>query len=187
MSPAAPQVKTRISYILPPTPAENVPRLKLPPPGALPVGQTGPLVIPYYGDGNEQSGRRTIPGLGGHPRHRLGVAALALDTTTVLEGRSNPGGILYTGGRDGLVISWDLGLEMRGKLQEEEERTNWETMTGWDDDEDDDASGGDGDVLGDVVENLKASSQTKQGEWSMDSERFRVGETVRMSLGSLHV
>ena len=78
-----------------------------------------------------------------------------------------------------MVISWDLGFEMAKKTREEEEQTKWEAMTGWDDEEDDDASGGDGDVLGDVVETLKGNSQIKQGEWSMDWEKFKVGETVR--------
>lgn len=45
-----------------------------------------------------------------HPRHALGVNALALDTTTILKGESNPGGILYTAGRDGMVASWDLDI-----------------------------------------------------------------------------
>ncbi|EIW77695.1 WD40 repeat-like protein [Coniophora puteana RWD-64-598 SS2] len=52
-----------------------------------------------------------------HPRHRLGVMALALDTTTALEGSDGPEGILYTGGRDGMVVAWDLGLPLRKRSQ----------------------------------------------------------------------
>ncbi|MCO5549016.1 hypothetical protein L7F22_002482 [Adiantum nelumboides] len=52
-----------------------------------------------------------------HPRHVLPVSSLALDATTVLGGPDSDGvtpkGILYTGGRDGLVGAWELGLEMR--------------------------------------------------------------------------
>ncbi|KAK2612811.1 hypothetical protein QQS21_001091 [Conoideocrella luteorostrata] len=36
--------------------------------------------------------------------HRLGVNGLAVDATN---------GILYTGGRDGIVCAWDLGLDLR--------------------------------------------------------------------------
>ena len=42
-----------------------------------------------------------------HPRHRLGVASLALDTSTQLVGRAAFEGILYSDGKDGLVMSWD--------------------------------------------------------------------------------
>ena len=42
-----------------------------------------------------------------YPRHRLGVASLALDTSTKLVGRAACEGILYSDGRDGLVKSWD--------------------------------------------------------------------------------
>ena len=67
--------------------------------------------------------------------HLLGVNALALDTTTLtansdsihLEPHSQdghhshsrrsrhslPGGILYTGGRDGMIASWDLHFEVK--------------------------------------------------------------------------
>ncbi|KAG0340983.1 hypothetical protein BG004_006207 [Podila humilis] len=47
--------------------------------------------------------------------HLLGVNALALDSTTLtVKGRNGhgvPGGILYTGGRDGMIAAWDLHLE----------------------------------------------------------------------------
>lgn len=52
-----------------------------------------------------------------HPQHVLPVSSLALDATTVLGGPNSDGmrpqGILYTGGRDGLVGAWELGLEMQ--------------------------------------------------------------------------
>ncbi|KAG0087351.1 hypothetical protein BGZ92_007409, partial [Podila epicladia] len=47
--------------------------------------------------------------------HLLGVNALALDTSTLTakdtHGHGVPGGILYTGGRDGMIASWDLHFE----------------------------------------------------------------------------
>ncbi|TIB36930.1 hypothetical protein E3P84_00581 [Wallemia ichthyophaga] len=48
-----------------------------------------------------------------HPKHSLGVTTLALDTSTQLSGKSSPEGILYTSGKDGLVASWQLGLQTR--------------------------------------------------------------------------
>ena len=77
-----------------------------------------------------------------HPQHSLAVSSLAIDTTTCLAGSDEadsddddeenpdlhhdgqgihaarsrepvPPGILYTGGRDGLVGAWELGLPMR--------------------------------------------------------------------------
>ena len=58
--------------------------------------------------------------------HLLGVNALALDTSTLTaftpdsashhhhhhHKHSLPGGILYTGGRDGMIAAWDLHLEV---------------------------------------------------------------------------
>ncbi|TIC25953.1 N-acetyltransferase 10 [Wallemia mellicola] len=48
-----------------------------------------------------------------HPRHSLGVTTLALDTATQLSGKPGPEGILYTSGKDGLVASWQLGIQTR--------------------------------------------------------------------------
>jgi hypothetical protein len=54
-----------------------------------------------------------------HPEHTLGITALALDTSTIIDNagsssaRKTPGGILYSGGRDGLVASWELGLPFK--------------------------------------------------------------------------
>lgn len=82
-----------------------------------------------------------------HPEHTLGVSALAIDTSTVLEAPSSffasssssssisssassgsssgkhhrrPAGILYSGGRDGLVASWELGLPFKRRSHSEE-------------------------------------------------------------------
>lgn len=46
--------------------------------------------------------------------HRLGVNSLAIDpnATLDLEGESPVGGILYSAGRDGVVASWDLHMDL---------------------------------------------------------------------------
>lgn len=52
-----------------------------------------------------------------HPEHTLGISALALDTSTIIDSTGNdskkPAGILYTGGRDALVASWELSLPLK--------------------------------------------------------------------------
>ncbi|KAF9227880.1 WD40 repeat-like protein [Gyrodon lividus] len=83
--------------------------------------------------------------------------SLALDSTTQLEGRAAPEGILYTGGRDGQVISWDLGLPFRRMLPSRRGRVvRWEMLTGMADEtldeETEEEERRDGDVLGDVKE-----------------------------------
>lgn len=75
-----------------------------------------------------------------HPTHCLGVTALALDTTTVLHGSDSPRGILYTGGRDGLVASWEQGVPMRpasAGRSGEEEYVKWERIGVFDSDTED--------------------------------------------------
>ncbi|KAJ3554638.1 hypothetical protein NP233_g12377 [Leucocoprinus birnbaumii] len=138
------QGKQRVSYVIPPPQdPDSIPRLSLPPPGTPRLGSVGPLLIPL--STNEPI---TNEHLHSHstqrPRHRLGVASLALDTSAQLVGRSSPEGILYTGGRDGLVISWDLGVPTRRRAQRGS-MGRWELMTGWADDvvDDDDGQGGD--------------------------------------------
>jgi len=60
-----------------------------------------------------------------HPEHTLGITALALDTSTIIDNASSPsrkntpGGILYSGGRDGLVASWELGLPFKKRNPED--------------------------------------------------------------------
>ncbi|KAF9163124.1 hypothetical protein DFQ26_002913 [Actinomortierella ambigua] len=43
--------------------------------------------------------------------HLLGVNALAFDSATPTTPHGTPGGILYTGGRDGMIAAWDVHLE----------------------------------------------------------------------------
>ncbi|KAG5335573.1 hypothetical protein C0989_000981 [Termitomyces sp. Mn162] len=145
------QQKRRVSYVIP-SPAEPVPRLRLPPHGTSRLGSTGPLLIPL-----RKSTETELPKSNKHPRHRLGISSLALDTSTQLTGRAAPEGILYSAGRDGLVISWDLGIPMKKRKATKDDnskRRDWEAMTGWADDEEiDDSVQNDGDVLGDVTIN----------------------------------
>jgi WD repeat-containing protein 48 len=109
--------KRRVSYVLP-SPSRSPPWLDLPPFGASPdpAGSAGPvrsspLLVPKPTLGSRNPFATPEPEAEAaptHPRHRLGVSALALDTSTLLHGEAAPGGILYTGGRDGLVASWEL-------------------------------------------------------------------------------
>ncbi len=129
-----------------PPPSEPPRRLVLP---ALDVprdGRTLPIIQPVSGTQTPTTAGRL--GLGSyftasplkHPRHRLGVTALALDTSTCLSGRQAPEGILYSGGRDGLIIAWEQGVPMRQRKERYGARAtgstpyHWENMTGWEDD-----------------------------------------------------
>jgi WD repeat-containing protein 48 len=192
--------RRRVSYVIPP-PVDSVPRLQLPPFGVPRLGSTGPLLIPsqiVVQDTGEGSPKRTGTR---RPRHRLGVASLAIDTSTQLSGRNAPEGILYTGGRDGLVMSWDLGIPMKRKpapsadgdsvyTRDHRAVGRWEVLTGWADDIVDDESEDlderptlDGDVLGDVS---PVSSRRKwaarwkvdrlpEDQWETDLEAFKPG------------
>ncbi|KAI0707436.1 hypothetical protein C8T65DRAFT_740369 [Cerioporus squamosus] len=149
--------RRRVSYVIPP-PADPPPRLQLPPHGIPRNGSTGPLLIPAH---SAASPPASTPRWAQHPRHRLGVSCLALDTSTQLVGRASPEGILYTGGRDGLVISWDLDIPMKRRAQRYgvtgRSLRRWEVMTNWADDvieeeaEEGDEYRSDGDVLGEVT------------------------------------
>lgn len=133
--------KRRVSYVIPPS-VDPVPRLQLPSFGASRLGSAGPLLIPADGDSPDDFHRSR------HPRHRLGITALALDSSTGLTGRSAPEGILYSAGvffhfsnqicserstrcigRDGLVLSWDLQLPLKKRTPKEKERSGkWEKV-----------------------------------------------------------
>lgn len=182
--------KRRVTYILP-SPGDNVPRLQLPPHGVSRLGATAPLLMQYR-DKTKGSARRDEPDSQSHPRHRLGVASLALDTSTFLAGRPTPEGILYSGGRDGLIMSWDLSVPMKRRRAPERTRRGvgggWELMTGWDDNVDEEADDmddrliSDGDVLGDVTASLKKRRRTLGEQerpyerlWETDGAAFQPG------------
>ncbi|KAK0201917.1 hypothetical protein DFS33DRAFT_1375400 [Desarmillaria ectypa] len=184
------QARRRVSYVILP-PDGSVPRLQLPPHGVSRLGCTGPLLRQASGHGQDED----ISKRARHPRHRLGVASLALDTSTQLTGRSAPEGILYSGGRDGMVISWDLGMSMKKRKPKQDVGDfrrgigRWELMTGWGDDviaeeaEDaDDRPTSDGDVLGDVTafssrrRRQSQSSLPYEQQWETDLDLFKLGQ-----------
>ncbi|KAF9035234.1 hypothetical protein BJ165DRAFT_1355739 [Panaeolus papilionaceus] len=183
------QPKRRISYILP-SPSEPVPRLQLPPHGSSRLGDPGPHLTPYSGQDGDKRAWNAVNS--SHPRHRLGVASFALDTSTHLMGRSAPEGILYSGGRDGLIMSWGLGIPMRKRKElEQAPKGRWEVLTGWGDEGlDDDADDvdenplSDGDVLGDVTRNRRVHARSRSGEypleleWETDMDMFQPGTSA---------
>lgn len=176
--------RRRVSYVIPP-PTDDVPRLRLPPFGILRNGSIRPLLIPSQ---TPLTDSKNISE-NSHPRHRLGAMSLALDTTTRLEGRNAPEGILYTGGRDGLIISWDLGLPFRRRHDSRHRRDRsdrWEMLTGMGDEtlaeEAEEDERRDGDVLGDVKEGggrKRRGSTTDQLpyelQWQLDSDALTSG------------
>ncbi|EAU81628.2 hypothetical protein CC1G_02644 [Coprinopsis cinerea okayama7 len=184
------QSRRRVSYVIPP-PTTHVRRLQLPPHGSQRLGAVSPLLTPHPTQAASDDVEETPP-WARHPRHRLGVSALALDTTTCLAGRSAPEGILYSGGRDGLVIARDLRVPMkrrRAQLSSQNRlKDRWEVITGWADDaieeegEDGEERGPDGDVLGEVAaQTKKQRSASISGDvqlenmWETDMGLFKAG------------
>ncbi|KAF8063588.1 hypothetical protein FPV67DRAFT_1701521 [Lyophyllum atratum] len=182
------QQRRRVSYVIP-APAEPVPRLQLPPHGTSRLGSIGPLLIPL-----ESTPEVETPKWTRHPRHRLGISSLALDTSTQLAGRGAPEGILYSGGRDGLVISWDLGIPMKKRRPRRADilrraDARWETMTGWADDgideeteDGDDRVQSDGDILGEVTISGRRRRKSDtlsipyENQWETDLAAFKPGK-----------
>lgn len=122
---AFPSAPTRVSYVLP-DPASSPPRLALPATNVSKLGRSAPIYV-HAADVNgtgasngaaTPSSQASVAPSAKHPRHRLAVQALALDMSTSFapagtangSGSPAPRGLLYTGARDGLVASWDLGL-----------------------------------------------------------------------------
>ena len=182
--------KRRVSYVIPP-PVDHVPRLKLPPLSLPRHGSPRPLLFP-------SQHQPEVPPTPTHPRHRLGVTSLALDTTTRLQGLPTPQGILYTGSRDGQVISWDLGLSLRSRRNSSSRRNRaarWETLTGMADagEETEEEERRDGDILGDVKEiggrKWRSSIYDDthyEHQWELDPETLNV-TTVRKPSISRHI
>jgi WD repeat-containing protein 48 len=201
MAPLPP--RRRVSYGIPfPPSAVPVPRLWLPPLGYDRQGSVNPIVIPNSAQHPEPT--TLHPPSENEPRHRLGVSALALDTTTQLVGRPSPEGILYTGARDGLVIAWDLNIPMRKRVHNDHVTRNsssrWELLTGWVDPVVDDVPGedrelrSDGDILGEVRgssrrRKMSGAAATSacipvEHQWEPDVDAFRPGQ-VRLPLRAL--
>lgn len=114
------QRRRRVTYVLP-LPTDPLPQLVLPHDVGRRPGEPRPLVLRRDGlslfappADAATSIATQVPA--GHPQHRLGVSALALDTSTIVvngQGDPSPKGILYSAGRDGLLASWELDLPMR--------------------------------------------------------------------------
>ncbi|KAI1787218.1 hypothetical protein LXA43DRAFT_1030141 [Ganoderma leucocontextum] len=176
--------RRRVSYVIPP-PADPPPRLQLPPHGLPRNGSIGPILVPIQLPGPPPP---PTPKWTQHPRHRLGVSCLALDTSTQLVGRASPEGILYTGGRDGMAMAWDLGVPttLRGQRYGYAGRNlrRWEVMTNWVDDvieeeaEEGDGYRSDGDVLGEVTGKVRRRIPTDNAipyeeQWETDVDAYQ--------------
>lgn len=168
MAPGTAPVHRRISYVVP-APSEPRTKLVLPPLDTPRRGRTVPLVIPddTLQDTTRSKRSRSTTANGSRaplspssfssrnnnaaapassqPTHRLGVSAMAIDLSTHIAGKSSPEGILYSAGRDGLVIAWELGAPTKPRRRPLREspatrhrhrKGDWKAMTGWDDDQD---------------------------------------------------
>ena len=179
----APSPPRRVSYFVP-SPSHKVPKLVLPPEGIPRHGQTSPILIYAEDSGPGQLTGNTnevIKKLR-YPRHRLGVTAFALDTATQFVGRDSPEGILYSGGRDGMITAWDLAVPMKPRASRfssavpsgSRRMGRWERLTIDEDDEnaiyeeeDDEWPTSDGDVIGDGrtlpqrIENRRTSNDNR--------------------------
>ncbi|WWC62960.1 uncharacterized protein I303_105558 [Kwoniella dejecticola CBS 10117] len=203
----------KVSYILP-TPDQPAPLLSLPPLGQQRQGHPAPFFLPK-GETNG-SGANTPGGTlssrnpflsqtqiqttqpddkPAHARHCLGITSLALDTSTLLSDSSSPGGILYTGGRDGLVASWELNVphkKRRGGRYEVQpgrgERVKWERIGDgaefFDDDEFEDEDGEDNDRLSseDETDGWVGVTPKQKGEvpyedrWELDRDELNAAK-----------
>lgn len=161
--------RKRVSYSLA-TPSVPPPTLTLPPPTDADIRPSAPryTVLPRQSTTAHDAHRPS------HPTHCLGVTALALDTTTILEGHDKPRGILYTGGRDGLVASWDQGLPMRRVPGEEGEFVKWERI-GVDDDSEEEEEGFS------YTRSGTTGQRDRGEEWVVDGDAVRQGLGVSRS------
>jgi WD repeat-containing protein 48 len=130
-----PITKKRLSYSLL-APEGPLVRLDVPPPGYARHFDPRPLLFSSSTgtrvQGTASPGQQRVgSGQASHPKHCLGVSALALDLTTVVlpvddpaqdlrddsADSRTPTGILYSAGRDGLMAAWDLGLPTMRRRQ----------------------------------------------------------------------
>lgn len=174
----------RASYIIPP-PSTPPPKLILPPLGTNRNGSIRPVLMfppSTHKPGKKQPKSSGVRPHGHHPRHRLGVSSLVLDSSTRLQGKEYPQGLLYSGGRDGQIIAWDLSLKTRKRRQPAAYPKNgfaypkdrWEVLTGWNDDttdneDEEEVAEMDGDVLGDVVN--ASATRTRKAAQLLESAR----------------
>ncbi|CAO1622091.1 unnamed protein product [Parajaminaea phylloscopi] len=143
----------RVSYVLSPALLrENPPRLELPGlsgagrhPDRIGRGSSKPIIKhhpqqpnrssrgnPFQISSAPEAAESSAPQ---HPRHTLPVTSLAIDASTSLArlnagkseeaGEQHPEGLLYTAGRDGVVASWELGMQMRKRTPRLSRRSAW--------------------------------------------------------------
>jgi WD repeat-containing protein 48 len=109
---------------------------------------------------------------------------------------------MYSGGRDGMIMSWDLGIPMKKRKAREDSEDGlrrsqgrWEIMTGWADngiDEEgedaDDVKQSDGDILGDVTASTRKRQKAKlnsipyENQWETDLVTFKPGKVKSLVL-----
>jgi WD repeat-containing protein 48 len=214
----------RISYVLP-SPASPPPLLSLPPLAHPRDGHPGPLLFPKAKDPSrppspvyphQTLGSRNpfLPAASiphslsestagheeeaAHPQHCLSVASLAVDTSTQLQGHAEPQGILYTGGRDGLVAGWELGIKQTKRRVPRYHplsrtfsgsgtsgRVRWERLTGQEDDDYSDDEDDDRDRSSEDSGESGHQGQSRRVEipyeeqWEVDREEYSLGSKVR--------
>ena len=180
-------ISRRVSYILP-SPSTPPPLLDLPALGERRRGHTAPCLIPkqsHASNGDNTPSPNGVNGFGSrnpfadtpngdhvhaqapdHPRHCLGITSLALDTSTVLSDSQAPGGILYSGGRDGLVASWELNIPHRRRRGGRYEhiagrggKVRWERV-------------GDGAEMFDEDEEEEESYHESEDDWESEDEEI---------------
>ncbi|UZJ57017.1 hypothetical protein CBS101457_006337 [Exobasidium rhododendri] len=188
----APSTK-RVSYILPLV--RHAPRLfQLPTLKANADsvrGRSGPLLLSSGFDiplssslGQSREGNE----YGAHPRHCLPVSSLALDTSTILGGTQDgkPRGILYTGGRDGMIVSWELGLRMKRRRLSNRNYTAEENDE--EDDEDEESAAGFLDEQSTMRSDNRSHRELNQNQWEVDDESDKGAPTpatkFRQCIGS---
>ncbi|GAA5835256.1 hypothetical protein JCM11251_006661 [Rhodosporidiobolus azoricus] len=164
-APLPPPPPRRVSYVIPP-PTHPPPLLALPPLTVSRRGQSAPL-FSFTGRNADHLHSKYAHKEDAHPRHRLAVQALALDLSTALshdgELDSSPGGILYTGGRDGLLCSWELGLPTKRRRRQYGEADSDEEECREQEGEDSEDENSDQAVGALELENLGARPQLKSG------------------------
>jgi hypothetical protein len=109
--------RRKVLYTLP-LPSDPPPLLALPEPNVPRNCSPNPLLLRHPQPERQSHNARPYDS---HPQHALSVTSLALDLATVVlpsfsskdDHEPQPRGLLYSGGRDGLVISWDLGLGLK--------------------------------------------------------------------------
>ena len=156
----------RVSYVIP-EPTHHPSRLQLPRLGVDRHGSTTPLLIPAQNDGTGGLAAPLTVAItpNRHPRHRLGVNSLALDTSTQLSGRATPEGILYSGGRDGMIIAHELGIPHRKRAHmAAADPHRWERIVGFHNHHNEEETGPVG------IEEIPYINA-----WEMDTNRFELG------------